>query len=82
MVRIQIDNGYLDVADNVNFPLNFSAQDIKDISARKGGFSKTIVLVGNQNNINLLGSLYDVNIEQMSFNTNKLTKCAIIQKVS
>jgi len=79
MVKIQIDKGYLDVAGDVNFPLNFSAQDIKDISARKGGFSKTIVLVGNQNNINLLGSLYDVNIEKMSFNTNKLTKCAIVQ---
>lgn len=79
MVKIQIDKGYLDVAGDVNFPLNFSAQDIKDISARKGGFSKTIILVGNQNNIDLLGSLYDVNVEQMTFNTNKLTKCAIIQ---
>lgn len=79
MVKIQIEGGYLDVAGDVNFPLNFSAQDIKDISARKGGFSKTIILVGNQNNIDLLGSLYDVNVEQMTFNTNKLTKCAIIQ---
>lgn len=79
MVKIQVDKGYLDVAGDVNFPLNFSAQDIKDISARKGGFSKTIILVGNQNNIDLLGSLYDVNVEQMTFNTNKLTKCAIVQ---
>lgn len=79
MVKIQIEGGYLDVAGDVNFPLNFSAQDIKDISARKGGFSKTIILVGNQNNIDLLGSLYDVNVEQMTFNTNKLTKCAIVQ---
>ena len=79
MVKIQLDKGYLDVAGDVNFPLNFSAQDIKDVSARKGGFSKTIILVGNQNNVDLLGSLYDVNVEQMTFNTNKLTKCAIIQ---
>lgn len=79
MVKIQIEGGYLDVAVDVNLPLNLSAQDIKDISARKGGFSKTIILVGNQNNIDLLGSLYDVNVEQMTFNTNKLTKCAIVQ---
>ena len=79
MVKIQIEGGYLDVAGDVNFPLNLSAQDIKDISARKGGFSKTIILVGNQNNIDLLGSLYDVNVEQMTFNTNKLTKCAVVQ---
>ena len=79
MVRIQLENGYLDVKEGTAFPLNFSAGDIRDLSKRTGTFSKTITLVGNKNNHNLLGHYYDVNIQEGTFNINTITKCTILQ---
>jgi hypothetical protein len=79
MVRIQLENGYLDVKEGTSFPLNFSVGDIRDLSKRNGTFSKTITLVGNKNNHNLLGHYYDVNIQQGTFNINTITKCTILQ---
>jgi hypothetical protein len=53
--------------------------DIRDISKRTGNFSKTITLVGNSNNNNLLNHYYDVNIQAGTFNINQLTSCDVIQ---
>jgi hypothetical protein len=71
--------GYLDVKDSTSFPLNFSIGDIRDISKRTGSFSKTITLVGNSNNNNLLNHYYDVNIQAGTFDINQLTSCDVIQ---
>jgi hypothetical protein len=71
--------GYLDVKDSTAFPLNFSIGDIRDISKRTGSFSKTITLVGNSNNNNLLNHYYDVNIQAGTFDINQLTSCDVIQ---
>jgi len=79
MVRIQLSTGYLDVKEGTSFPLNFSVGDIRDISKRTGNFSKTITLVGNSNNNNLLNHYYDVNIQAGTFNINQLTSCDVIQ---
>ena len=79
MVRIQLENGYLDVKEGTAFPLNFSIGDIRDLSKRNGTFSKTITLVGNKNNNNLLGHYYDVNIQEGTFNINTITKCTVLQ---
>jgi len=79
MVRIQLNTGYLDVKEGTSFPLNFSIGDIRDISKRTGNFSKTITLVGNSNNDNLLNHYYDVNIQAGTFNINQLTSCDVIQ---
>ena len=79
MVRIQLETGYLDVKDGTSFPLNFSIGDIRDVSKRTGSFSKTITLVGNSNNNNLLNHYYDVNIQAGTFNINTLTLCDVIQ---
>jgi len=79
MVRIQLENGYLDVKEGTAFPLNFSIGDIRDLSKRNGTFSKTITLVGNKNNHNLLGHYYDVNIQEGTFNINTITKCTVLQ---
>ena len=79
MVRIQLENGYLNVKYDVKFPLNFGVADIRDISKRSGTFSKTIKLIGDDNNNNLLGHYYDVNIQAGTFNIDTLTKCAVIQ---
>ena len=79
MVKIQIQNGYLNVKENSNFPITFKVSDIRDLSSRKGTFSKTITLVGDDNNNQLLGNLYDVNIQTGTFDINKLTRCTVLQ---
>ena len=79
MVKIQLSTGFLDVKEGTAFPLNFQAGDIRDISQRKGSFSKTITLTGSKNNNNLLNHYYDVNIVEGTFNINALTTCAVIQ---
>jgi len=70
--------GYLDVKEGTNFPINMGIADIRDISKRTGLFSKTITLAGTKNNNALLGSIYDVNIINGTFNINKLQKCQVI----
>ena len=79
MVRIQLDNGYLDVKEGTAFPLNFQVGDIRDLTQRKGTFSKTITLSGTKNNNKLLNNYYDVNIKAGTFDINKLTKCTVLQ---
>ena len=79
MVRIQLSTGYLDVKEGTSFPLNFSVGDIRDISKRTGSFSKTITLVGNSNNNNLLNHYYDINIQAGTFNINTITNCDVLQ---
>lgn len=79
MVRIQLENGYLDVKEGTVFPLNFAVGDIRDFTKRTGTFSKTITLVGSKNNNELLNHYYDVNIQAGTFDINALTKCSVIQ---
>ena len=71
--------GYLDVKEGASFPLNFSIGDIRDLTKRTGTFSKTITLVGNKNNHNILGHHYDVNIQEGTFDINKITKCVVLE---
>jgi hypothetical protein len=79
MVKIVLSTGVLDVSENLALPITFSIGDIRDLSSRKGTFSKTVTLAGTKNNNELLGHYYDVNIEAGTFNLNTLTKCQVIQ---
>ena len=79
MVKIQLATGYLEVKAETAFPLTFQVGDIRDISLRKGNFSKTITLVGSKNNNDLLNHYYDVNIVEGTFNINAMTTCSVIQ---
>ena len=79
MVKIQLSTGYLDVKEGTAFPLTFQVGDIRDVSQRKGSFSKTITLTGSKNNNNLLNHYYDVNIVEGTFNINALTTGSVIQ---
>ena len=79
MVKIVLSTGVLDVAETLSLPITFNIGDIRDLSSRKGTFSKTIVLEGTKNNNELLGHYYDVNIQAGTFNINTLTKCQVIQ---
>lgn len=83
MLQIQTEIGYLTVDEKESFSLNLNVADIKDLSKRKGGYSKTITLVGDDNNIKQLGYLFDFDSENISiFNRNKKTKCSVIYKES
>jgi hypothetical protein len=79
MVKIILETGVLDVSEKTNFPITFNIGDIRDLTSRKGTFSKTIVLEGTKNNHELLGNYYDVNIQAGTFNINTLTRCQVIQ---
>lgn len=79
MVKIVLSTGELDVAETVSVPITFNIGDIRDLTSRKGTFSKTVVLDGTKNNNELLGHYYDVNIQAGTFNINTLTKCQVIQ---
>jgi len=79
MVKIVLETGVLDVSEKTNFPITFNVGDVRDLSARKGTFSKTITLEGTKNNHELLGNYYDVNIQAGTFNINTLTRCQVIQ---
>lgn len=79
MVKIVLSTGELDVAESISVPITFNIGDIRELTSRKGTFSKTVVLDGTKNNNELLGHYYDVNIQAGTFNINTLTKCQVIQ---
>jgi len=71
--------GHLRLKDGTAFPINLSVGDIRDISKRTGVFSKTVTLVGDDDNNNLLNHYYDVNVQAGTFDVNKLQECQIFQ---
>ena len=71
--------GYLNTDENVVFPLNFAVSDIRDITKKKGTFSKSITLPGTKNNNKLLNNYFDVNIESGSFDIKRTQYCDVIQ---
>jgi hypothetical protein len=71
--------GYLDTDNNTIVPLNFAIADIKDISKKKGVFSKSITLPGTKNNNILLNNYFDINVKAGTFDINKLQLCSVIQ---
>jgi len=79
MVRIQLENGFIDIKEGSNFPLNFASGDVRDLTQKKGSNSKTLTAIGSKNNHDLLNHYYDVNIIAGTFDINALTKCAVIQ---
>ena len=84
MVSLQIiDNkhlkGTINVIEDTQFPITLSISDVRDISQRSGVFSKTILLAGDENNNLILNSVFDTNIVEGTFNTNKRLKVAIIE---
>ena len=82
LVQIQLvdtNQGYLDLAEGTDFPLNFGISDVRDLTQRKGTTSKTIKLAGSKNNNVLLNNYFDVNVIAGTFDINTLQKCAVIQ---
>ena len=75
----QPTGGSLDCSDTTVIPLNFAISDIRDISKKKGVFSKSITLPSTKNNNKLLNNYFDINIQAGTFDINKLQKCAVVQ---
>ena len=75
------DKGYLDTYSDIVIPLNFSLADVSDISTRNSSFSKTIILPGSKNNNNLLGELFEINLNFLDadFNINRKIEAIIYQ---
>lgn len=89
MMEIFIEGKRLDVAKDEPSLLTFQLDDIKDFSSRNSTFSKTIVLPGTANNNYLLGSIFNVNVQNpynsesdnvaTNFNASVGADCLIFQ---
>ena len=76
--RIQLSTGFIDLPSTVDFPISMSSKDIKT-GIRSGSFSKVIEIDGNENNTTLLGSYFEIDLSNATFDRNKKTTCSIIQ---
>ncbi len=75
---IQLDNGELEISKDISFGLQYSIDDLKDISKKNSAYSKTITLPGTKNNNFLLGNLFDINADFSVFNPNFKTRARIV----
>lgn len=69
--------GSLDLYENVPVSLTYAVADIQDISKKNSSYSKTIILPGTKTNNELLGNLFDINIDDSSFDINRKVNCFI-----
>lgn len=70
-------NQYLDVGD-FDMSLNYSFNDIRDITKRNGSYSKTLIIPSTKNNNYVLGGLFDINSDFTLFNPSKKTDAKIL----
>lgn len=69
---------YLDLSEEVSISLNKSIEDIEDITARKGGYTKTFNIPGSARNDRFFQSAFNVNATD--FDTTLQTLCVIQYK--
>ena len=78
-VKLELTNhGYLDISREIPLALNFNLNDVRDISNRGGVWSKTIKLPGTANNNDILGNIFNVNINTLTFSPIIKEPCRII----
>jgi hypothetical protein len=75
---IQLATGNLDLPKGVNFPITLSFNEVK-LSGGSGGYSQALTIDGSDNNITLLGDLFDIDLTNETFDRNKKTECTVIQ---
>ena len=68
---------YLDVGD-FDMPINYSLNDVRNLSKRGSAYSKTIKIPGTKNNNFVLGGLFDINADYSVFNPNKKTPVKVL----
>ena len=69
---------YLDLTQEVSIPYNKSIEDIEDITARKGGYTKTFNIPGSARNDKFFQSAFNVNATD--FDATLQTSCVIQYK--
>ena len=75
--QIVTPNGTLDTYGDINISLNYAIDDIYDITKRNTSWSKTIKLPGTPSNNKFFKHLYDVNIDNISFNLVKRVEAIV-----
>jgi len=78
MQKLIVASTELDLEKGVPIPFVFGIADVRDISKRSGGFSKSIALPGTNKNNAFFGGLYDFNADFSIFNPNIKTPCVYI----
>jgi hypothetical protein len=75
------DKGFLDLFEDVQIPLNYSLADVSSIDKRNSSYSKTIILPGSKRNNQILGNIFDVNINFLDadFQINRKVEAIIFQ---
>lgn len=68
---IVADGKQLDTYDNIAVSFNYQIEDILDITKRTTNYSKTITLPGTQFNNKFFKQIFDVNIDNITFNVKK-----------
>ena len=73
-------NKFLDLDTN-GYPLEFSysINDIRNFGSINTAMSKTITLPGTNNNNEIFGNLFDINVEDFTFNLNARTDVIVYQ---
>jgi hypothetical protein len=79
MTRIQLSTGFIDLPVNTDFPIDLSFAEITKNGSRSGGFSRSLDVDGSDNNSELLGLLFDIDLTNDTFNRNKKTEAFVIQ---
>jgi hypothetical protein len=84
MIELKIEyNGLkynVDLTEEVNFSLNFSIADVRDISKRNTTYSKTITIPGTKNNNNAFSNIFELGSVPVfnKFNPNKKVKAVLL----
>jgi hypothetical protein len=80
-IRLElVGYGYLNVIDSVPLSLMFNINDVRNISARNGAWSKTCRIAGDAHNNSVLGPIFDVNYDSplLTFNAKRKERVRII----
>lgn len=77
-VRITPTVNSVDLVNQIQIPLTYNINDIKDIATRKGSFSKTIVIPGTKNNNTIFRHIYEIGSDNI-FNPNKKITAVLLE---
>jgi len=72
--KLSTGNYEIPLKDALRPAITYSLDDIKNPSARKSDYSKTITLPSSKELDKLFNNIFEVNVETLTFNVNKKTK--------
>jgi len=80
MTRIYLqEHGWINVKEGTTFPINYSVQDVTDITKTNSAYSKQITIVGDKESSKTLGNAFEVNLSNSSFNVNRRVEAVVLQ---